>query len=101
MNVDHKPRDEFERKAVEALRAGQEGFELVREQSLPPGRSDPSSKCLPQVSCVQTDIARRSCCSARDFNAPLEVIGRGPSSDFKATGEPVSISVSSCCNLQV
>ena len=29
MNVDHKPKDEFERKAVEALRAGQEEFELV------------------------------------------------------------------------
>jgi hypothetical protein len=29
MNVDHKPADEFEKAAVEALAAGQEGYERV------------------------------------------------------------------------
>ncbi len=30
MNVDHNPRDEFEKKAVEALRSGKEDYELAK-----------------------------------------------------------------------
>jgi hypothetical protein len=31
MNVDHKPKDQFERNAVDALRAGKDEFELIAD----------------------------------------------------------------------
>lgn len=54
MNVDHKPKDDFERKAVEALKEGKEEFELVEN-----GRFRRAGVILLHNACLKCHVPKR------------------------------------------